>query len=320
MPVDLLQQRIDSRLSSRGARNILRHLSDPIDLIDFSSNDYLGFSTHPDLRKVFLQRLASQPQNNTSTVLGAGGSRLLDGNKSAHIELERRAERFFRSSPGGALLHNSGYDANVGLFSCLPQDIDYIVYDALIHASVHDGMRASRTPASSRIAFDHNSVHSLQSILIDISEKDERVRNGVSCIFIAVEALYSMDGDLAPLDRIVDVVEYSLPLRNGYLIVDEAHSTGIYGKNGRGLVSMLGLEDKILVRLHTFGKALASNGGMYMPTPYNFDTSLRRWWISWAMLLIIHSLLSCALDHAWSARIPYQLLEALDLQYGPGEL
>lgn len=271
MPSDLLHGRIQARLSSREKRKILRRLTEPShDLIDFSSNDYLGLATNPKLRRHFLERLhaPSSPSpsslsfvDSAKNLLGAGGSRLLDGNTRAHVELEERAEDFFRSPKGGGLLHNSGYDANVGLFSCLPQKEDYVVYDALIHASVHDGMRASRVPASSRIAFMHNSLRDFERVLVGITEGDERVRSGKACVFAAVEALYSMDGDLAPLDELVALVECLLPLGNGYVIVDEAHSTGVYGHNGRGLVALLGLEDRILVRLHTFGKALASNGG-----------------------------------------------------------
>jgi 8-amino-7-oxononanoate synthase len=163
-------------------------------------------------------------------------------------------------------------DANVGLFSCVPQKGDAIVYDELIHASVHDGMRLSR--ASRRLPFAHNRVidagegetelqpavglKSLESILRELEQSsDDRPKN----VFVAVDGVYSMDGDVAPLAEIVDCVERCLPRRNGYIIVDEAHSTGILGRNGRGLVSKLGLENRVWARVHGFGKAMGCAGG-----------------------------------------------------------
>ena len=254
MPADALYDRVHTRLESRRNRNILRQLSDPTDLIDFSSNDYLGLSKNPALREQFLGALAQR-----SNILGSGGSRLLDGNTPEHLRLERRLAQFFNAP--AALLYGSGYDANVGFFSCVPQNGDIVIYDALIHASVHDGIRASRVPPVSRIPFQHNSIKSLESIITSLMKSDQNLANGSVCLWVAVESLYSMDGDVAPLDQMVDLVERMCPLGNGHIIVDEAHSTGIYGPDGRGLVAMMNLEDRIVARLHTFGKALASNGG-----------------------------------------------------------
>jgi 8-amino-7-oxononanoate synthase len=255
MPSDVLYNRIQARLKSRLDRNILRRLSDPTDLIDFSSNDYLGLSKSHTLRQQFLRALVRR-----SSILGSGGSRLLDGNTPEHIHLERRLAQFFNAP--AALLYGSGYDANVGFFSCVPQRGDTVIYDALIHASVHDGMRASRIPSVSRIPFQHNSIEFLQSTIESLMRRDDNLANGLVCLWVAVESLYSMDGDIAPLHQIIDLVEKMCPLGNGHVIVDEAHSTGIHGPDGRGLVAMANLEDRVLVRLHTFGKSLASNGGM----------------------------------------------------------
>lgn len=111
--------------------------------------------------------------------------------------------------------------------------------------------------------FKHNDVRQLRDILQRLKSEDEQIRRGRRNVFIAVEALYSMDGDLAPLRKIVDVVEQTLGEgRNGHIVVDEAHSTGVYGEDGRGVVSAMGLEDKVFARLHTFGKAMGCNGGM----------------------------------------------------------
>jgi 8-amino-7-oxononanoate synthase len=136
-----------------------------------------------------------------------------------------------------------------------------VVYDSYIHASVHDGMRASR--AGANFAFMHNSIPDLRAVLKRCIDSDEKFRSDRRSIFIAVEAIYSMDGDVAPLREIVEAVTELLPNGNGHIIVDEAHSTGVLGPQGRGLVSALGLEDKITIRLHTFGKAMACNGGKF---------------------------------------------------------
>ncbi|KAG6862893.1 hypothetical protein C0991_009622, partial [Blastosporella zonata] len=164
------------------------------------------------------------------------------------IDLEGRLQTFFAVE--AALLFNSGFDANVGFFSCIPQPGDAIVYDEHIHASVHDGMRASRVK-DALYPFSHNDVGSLRKVLGRV-KKDHPNES----VFVAVESLYSMDGTFAPLKEITAVLEG----RNMHLVVDEAHATGIYGPQGRGRVAELGLEDKVLARLHTFGKALAATG------------------------------------------------------------
>lgn len=225
-------------------------------LVDFSSNDYLSLATYPPLREHYLDILHVSPE-----ILGSGGSRLLDGTHCAHVQLETRLARFFRpQATTTALLFNSGFDANVALFSVLPQPGDWIIYDALVHASVHDGMRASRVPSKRRIPFKHSCVRDLELKIRNILNAEERDEGRKGTVFIALEALYSMDGDLAPLPAILDTVEALLPPERTCVIVDEAHSTGIYG-SGRGLVEELGLGDRVNVRLHTFGKAMASSGG-----------------------------------------------------------
>lgn len=200
---------------------------------------------------------------------GLRGSRLLDGNSTDAESLERFISHFHNAEAG--LLFNSGYDANVSFFSCVPQPGDTIVYDELVHASVHDGMRMSRV--EKRIAFKHNCVEgdshttkgraSLGGVLEALTEGEQgrAAREGRMSIFIAIESVYSMDGDVAPLREMVACVERHLPRGNGYVIVDEAHSTGLFGDNGRGLVCELGLESRVFARLHTFGKALSALGG-----------------------------------------------------------
>ena len=252
-----LEKQLTAALRSREVRHIRRCLPPSADavLVDFSSNDYLSLSKSSELRTRFLEKLGS-----TEQILGSGGSRLLI-NGSAHVDLEDRLRVFFDpASAAGldALLFNSGFDANVGLFACVPQPGDFIVYDEYIHASVHDGMKISRARS---VPFKHNSVEDLEKILAGLKIGRPELKEGSGSVFIAVESLYSMDGTVSPLDEIVRVAESVFPRGNAYVSVDEAHSTGVYGLNGRGLVNMLGLQNRVFARLHTFGKALAGTGG-----------------------------------------------------------
>ncbi|KAG8988482.1 hypothetical protein FRB95_003110 [Tulasnella sp. JGI-2019a] len=263
-----LEKKIRASLDSRQERSILRRVERPIDpidpsqqkIIDFSSNDYLSLTTNSNLRTHYLSKLSQ-----STDVLGSGGSRLLDGNTASHFALETRLRDFFSSS--AALLFNSGFDANVSLFSTLPHRGDVVLLDEYIHASVWDGCRASRLTSRDIRTFKHNSVQSLTNLLIQLVKESHTIRTGESSVFVAVETLYSMDGDFAPVREIVDVLDRLLPSGNGHIIVDEAHATGLYGPQGRGLVAMMGLEDQIFVRLHTFGKALASNGAVVLCSP-----------------------------------------------------
>ena len=254
-----LEKTLQSHLDRRRASSTLRNLTiSPPHSVDFSSNDFLSLATSSALRSAYLKELQ---HGAPSSHLGSGGSRLLDGNSRYAEDLECDIAAF-HGAPAG-LLCNSGFDANSGLFACVPQPGDVILYDAFIHASVHDGMKLSR--AAEKIAFEHNSVADLERVLRWCLSRYGAIKSGQRNMFIAVEAVYSMDGDLAPLKEIVEVVERLLPEKNGHIIVDEAHSTGVLGPKGRGLVCDLGLETKVFARLHTFGKALACNGGKLRP-------------------------------------------------------
>lgn len=250
-----LERALSATLDRRRQQSTLRKLTTyPPDSIDFSSNDFISLAQSPVLRAAFLHELNVE---STAFPLGSGGSRLLDGNSLYAEELERNIAAF-HGAPAG-LLCNSGFDANVGLFSCLPQRGDVVIYDEYIHASVHDGMRASRV--KHLVPFTHNDVPAFREALHKCIADEVAFAQGTSNVFIALEAIYSMDGDVAPLKEIADVVEELLPNGNGHIIVDEAHSTGVLGPRGRGLVNELGLESRISIRLHTFGKAMACNGG-----------------------------------------------------------
>jgi len=262
-----LEKQLTAALESREARHIRRFLPPSADtnLVDFSSNDYLSLSKSSDLRVRFLEKLSSAEQ-----ILGSGGSRLLI-NGSAHVDLEDRLRLFFARSDDpptpepslpiptlDALLFNSGFDANVGFFASVPQPGDFIVYDEYIHASVHDGMRI---PHARRIPFKHNSVEDLGNVLFGLKRDHPDLSDGNGSVFIAVESLYSMDGTLSPLRHIIQLAESAFPNKSAYVSVDEAHATGIYGPSGRGIVSTLGIQDRVFARLHTFGKSLAGTGG-----------------------------------------------------------
>lgn len=253
MPPNTLQQVMEARLAARRAKSSLRTLTLPTLATDFSSNDFLSLSSNPAVKASFLHELGTSAEFK----FGSGGSRLLDGN-SVYAEDIETGLATFHNAPAG-LLFNSGFDANVGFFSCVPQAGDVVMYDEFIHASVHEGMRLSR--AASCVAFAHNSSEALRQGLGCLLSDNEAIRSGRCNVFVAVEALYSMDGDLAPLEDIVALLKELLPRGNGHLIVDEAHSTGIYGQRGRGVVCALGLESDIFARLHTFGKAVSCNGG-----------------------------------------------------------
>ncbi|KIK54651.1 hypothetical protein GYMLUDRAFT_249368 [Collybiopsis luxurians FD-317 M1] len=236
-------------------------LQPPVDFannpfVEFTSNDYLSLSHSSEFKEIFLDKIQK-----ASTLFGAGGARQLL-NSVAHTDLESRLAKFFNSPD--ALLTSGGYNANLAFFGTIPQRGDVTLHDEHIHASIVDGMRAGRARIAS---FAHNDVAALRDALAEIVEKDKGIRAGINSVFVTVESVYSMDATVAPLPTIVKVLEQALPAGNGYLVVDEAHATGIYGPQGRGFVSMWGLENKCLARLHTFGKALTSMGAVILTTP-----------------------------------------------------
>lgn len=252
-PLPTLNKSMNTILSRRRQAGTLRKLTlTPKGSIDFSSNDFLSLTNCPSLKAAFLTELSGS----SSFKFGSGGSRLLDGNSDYAEELEEIISDF-HSAPA-ALLFNSGFDANTGFFSCVPQDGDVVLFDEHVHASVREGMKLSR--AKNCIAFKHNSVTDLKA-KIERLVMDEGIQSGKKNVLVAIEALYSMDGDLAPVKEIVELVERLLPQGNGHVIVDEAHSNGIYGEKGRGIVCSLGLESRVFARLHTFGKGVACHGG-----------------------------------------------------------
>ena len=231
-----LYQRLAAHLAQREAEGTRRRLPPPppAGLVDFSSNDYLGLAHSGELRRALL---ATTEQ----LTAGSTGSRLLTGNSVAAEALETHLAQFHRAE--AALLFNSGYAANLGFFAAVPRRGDTIFYDDASHASVKDGIRGSFATAH---RFRHN----------DVADLARRLPRATGAVFVAVEALYSMDGDVAPL---LDLA--ALCRQHGlHLVVDEAHSNGLYGPHGAGLVAELGLENDVFARVLTFGKALGSQG------------------------------------------------------------
>lgn len=262
--------------------------------VDFSSNDFLSLSTSPLYRARFLSLLHNAPPNHP---FASGGSRLLDGNSTFAEDLERFIAEFHNAPTG--LLFNSGFDANVGVLSCVPQPGDVILYDEHIHASAHEGMRLSR--AGIRRAFRHSCPESLKGIVQEVVDCDPLVAGGERNVFVAVESVYSMDGDVAPVHKMLAIVQDLLPHGNGYFLIDEAHATGVLGPKGAGVVQDLGVEDRMLIRVHTFGKAMASHGAVVLCSP---DT--RDYLINYARSLIY----TTALGYPFlaSIRAAYELL------------
>ena len=262
------------QLNKRKEENALRSLRVNDGLVDFCSNDYLGFARSEELAKMTEKEFRLQKISNGST-----GSRLISGNSVYAEILEKEIAAFHNAESG--LLFNSGYDANLGLFSCVAKRGDTVICDEFIHASIIDGVVLSR---ASFLRFEHNNLADLKNLLEGAKGK----------IFVAVESIYSMDGDTAPLKEIEQLCEQF----NANLIVDEAHATGIIGKEGKGMVNELGLEKKIFARIHTFGKALGVHGAVIL-----CSSELREYLINFSRSFIystalpLHSL--CAIHSAY---------------------
>ncbi|MBC7846984.1 MAG: pyridoxal phosphate-dependent aminotransferase family protein [Flavobacterium sp.] len=231
---------LTSKLEIRMQNNALRKLSLPNKLFDFSSNDYIGFSKNKDIFEQTHQYLIDTNciQN------GATGSRLISGNHKVYQETENFIANFHQSE--SALIFNSGYDANVGFFSSVPQKGDLILYDELCHASIRDGIQLSNAKS---YKFKHNDFEDLEKLT-------ERFQTELTEVYIVTETVFSMDGDCPNMEELVAVSNKY----NCYLVVDEAHSLGVFGDNGEGLVQMLGLQDRVFARIMTFGKGLGCHG------------------------------------------------------------
>jgi 8-amino-7-oxononanoate synthase len=220
-------KKLDERLNAQNKRELTII---PTNSIDFFSNDYLGIS------KDFANLIPSHYIMN-----GSSGSRLLSGNSKEALDCEHHVATFFKSP--ASLVFNSGFEANLGLLSCVPQKEDTIIYDEFVHASIRDGIRLSNARSFS---FKHNDIESLK----------QKIKNVNGCVYIVIESVYSMSGAIAPIKEILEVST----THQAFLIVDEAHAVGIFGSKGEGLCVELGIQDQIFARIVTFSKAYGFMG------------------------------------------------------------
>ena len=234
-PKTLLQ-----KLQQRESNNALRKLSLPNDFIDFASNDYLGFAKSGTIFHQTHQLLLDKKISEN----GATGSRLLSGNHPLYPETEDYIAHFHQAET--ALIFNSGYDANVGFFSAVPQRNDVIVYDELCHASIRDGIQMSNARS---FKFQHNDLVDLEKLIL--RHQTEFVE-----VYVVTESVFSMDGDSPDLERMAMLSDQY----GCHLVVDEAHALGVFGDKGEGLLQSLGLHHNVFARIMTFGKGLGCHG------------------------------------------------------------
>ncbi|MGL2988421.1 aminotransferase class I/II-fold pyridoxal phosphate-dependent enzyme [Flavobacterium sp. RSSA_27] len=245
-----IPQNLLDKVNKRKKDNALRKLPSPSDGIDFASNDYLGFSKSEVIFKQTHDFLVEHHYNQN----GATGSRLLSGNHPVYAIAEDFIATFHDAA--SALLFNSGYDANVGFFSAVPQKGDFILYDELCHASIRDGIQLSHAKA---YKFKHNDFEDLE-LLLERCHVERSRGNLHNEIYIVTESVFSMDGDCPNVEELVQVATK----HKAYLVIDEAHALGVFGEKGEGLVQHLGLHTQVFARIMTFGKGLGCHGAVVL--------------------------------------------------------
>jgi 8-amino-7-oxononanoate synthase len=263
---------LNKKLQDRIEANALRTLIVNKNKIDFCSNDYLGIVKNKLIENSAFSNLSP----------GSTGSRLLSGNYELIEETEKMIAGFHQAEAG--LIFNSGYDANTGILSCVPQKNDTIIYDQLSHASLRDGIRLCFAASYS---FLHNDLKDLEKKLASAAANSQNV-------FVVTESVFSMDGDYAPLKEMVDLCKKF----NSALIVDEAHATGIAGEKGAGLVQQLNLEKNCFARIHTFGKACGAHGAIVLGSE-----KLKKYLINFSRQFI------------YSTALPPAAVEAISISY-----
>lgn len=235
-----LPNKLQKKLEDRASNNALRSLGDNSNLVDFSSNDYLGFSTS---KRIYKGTIALLKEHGLEWN-GATGSRLLSGNHPLYNSAETTIAKFHNCED--ALIFTSGYDANLGFFSSIPQRGDVIFYDELVHASIRDGIQLS---AAKPYKYKHGNLN-------DLSALAERIKPDRGEVYVVTESVFSMDGDTPDLTSLA-----AFCTNEGfYLVVDEAHGVGVFGETGAGRMQALGLEQLVFARIITFGKALGGHG------------------------------------------------------------
>jgi 8-amino-7-oxononanoate synthase len=266
---------IEKKLEERRLAGNYRTLKPGNTLVDFCSNDYLGFARSAVLKN----KIDEEIKNNGLISNGSTGSRLLTGN-SAYIEDTEYYIAALHKSEAG-LIFNSGYDANLGLFSSLPQRGDTIITDELIHASIIDGCRLSY---ANRYTFKHNNLQSLEY----------KLKQAKGICYVAIESVYSMDGDMPPIDEILKLAERY----NANLIVDEAHAVGLYGF---GLIDEQS-QNRVFARIVTFGKAFGCHGAIILGS-----NLLKDYLVNFARSFIYTT--AASYHQIVSVKMAYQLLQ-----------
>lgn len=235
-------ENLQAKLKIRKQNNSFRELHLQNNLIDFYSNDYLGFAKS----KIIFDKTHQHLLDKNLKINGATGSRLISGNHNLYEETENFIATFHQSET--ALIFNSGYDANIGFFGSVPQRNDIILFDELCHASIRDGILMSNAKS---YKFNHNDFEDLKEKILQL-----KLKINYSSIYIVTESVFSMDGDCPNLNELEQVSEKYDCL----LVIDEAHALGVFGDNGQGLVQEYQLQDKVFARIITFGKGLGCHG------------------------------------------------------------
>ncbi|WP_235853939.1 aminotransferase class I/II-fold pyridoxal phosphate-dependent enzyme [Mucilaginibacter terrenus] len=282
--MDKAHQFLADKLNERKDAGMYRILKPENNLIDVCSNDYLGFARSHKMRDAILMEVNAHVQS----LNGSTGSRLLSGNTTYAEGLEKEIANWHNAEAG--LLFNSGYDANIGLFSSVPQKGDTIICDELIHASIIDGARLSY---ANRYSFKHNDLESLEA----------KLKAAKGNCYVVIESVYSMDGDTPPILQIQELTaKYG-----ANLIIDEAHAVGLYP---RGLIAELGVQDKVFARVVTFGKALGCHGAMVLGSE-----TLRNFLVNFARSFIYTT--AASFHQLASVKIAYQMLTTADVLIAP---
>lgn len=242
--------RLASKLAQRASKLSKRSIDPPLCTlghVDFASNDYLGISRDLQFAKLVHEaELQSRHSNKVLTYQGSSGSRLLSGNSQLYLDVESEIATFHNQKY--CLIANSGWDLNFGLLSAISSINSVIVYDELCHNSIVMGIKMATKQSAAH--FRHNSLENLEALLQKHCNQE---------VLIVCEGVYSMDGDQAPVHRILELASN---YNNAYVIIDEAHSIGVIGSRGEGLIASLGLSNhpQLLAAVYTYGKAMGVHG------------------------------------------------------------
>ncbi|KAJ2911691.1 hypothetical protein MD484_g8725, partial [Candolleomyces efflorescens] len=275
-PLSTLETSMAASLEARRRHGIPRYDADivyPSHTADFFSNDYLSIGNVPRIRQSFIDTLSRAP-----SLFGSTGSRAISGTTSQHVELEDYFVDQFDVEK--AMIFNSGYMCNLTFFGYAPQEGDVILYDESIHASIHDGIRIGRA-RDHAFAFAHNCVSDFEEKLKQILKDYPAIPSGLSTLFVVIESVYSMEGDFAPMEEIADLVEKYVPSKSAHIVVDEAHSLGLYGPGGKGLLREWGIAKRVHTVIFPFTKAVNFIGCVMTTTPtiYQYLSNYGRSWL-----------------------------------------